>query len=100
MPSPVQAACWIDIKRKYLELRPNLRRVYLTVADLTPYAEAARRLGFRVIEEACGEDYQSAMLDFGPSTRRGSMIEACSLIPGRICLTSRAGCMICPDVTK
>lgn len=70
-PSPVQAACWIDVKRKYLELRPNLRRVYLTVADLAPYAAVAHRLGFRVIEEACGEGYQSAMLDFGPSSVDG-----------------------------
>lgn len=70
-PSPVQAACWIDLKRKYLELRPNLRRVYLTVCDLAPYAAVARSLGFRVIEEACGEGYQSAMLDFGPSSVDG-----------------------------
>ena len=70
-PSPVQAACWIDVKRKYLELRPNLRRVYLTVGDLTPYAAAAHRLGFRVIAEACGKGYQSAMLDFGPSSVDG-----------------------------
>ena len=70
-PSPVQAACWIDVKRKYLELRPNLRRVYLTVSDLTPYAAAAQRLGFSVIEEACGKGFQSAMLDFGPSSVDG-----------------------------
>ena len=70
-PSPVQAACWIDVKRKYLELRPNLRRVYLTVSDLTPYAAAAQRLGFSVIEEASGRGFQSAMLDFGPSSVDG-----------------------------
>jgi hypothetical protein len=70
-PSPVQAACWIDIKRKYLELRPNLRRVYLMVVDLAPYAAAAQKLGFRVIDEACGRGYQSAMLDFGPSSVDG-----------------------------
>lgn len=70
-PSPVQAACWIDVKRKYMELRPNLRRVYLTVGDLTPYAAAAHRLGFNVIEAACGKGYQSAMLDFGPSSVDG-----------------------------
>jgi len=70
-PSPVQAACWIDVKRKYMELRPNLRRVYLTVGDLTPYAAAAQRLGFSVIEEACGKGFQSAMLDFGPSSVDG-----------------------------
>src|SRR5262245_48091509 len=41
-PSAVQAACWVDLKRKYLELRPGLRRVYLTVRDLTPYARVAQ----------------------------------------------------------
>ena len=51
-PSPVQAACWVDVKRKYLELRPNLRRVYLTLRDLEPYAAAAQKLGFRVLNEA------------------------------------------------
>ncbi len=44
-PSAVQAACWIDLKRKYLELRPNLRRVYLTVQDLAPYAAVAAKAG-------------------------------------------------------
>ncbi len=70
-PSPVQAACWVDVKRKYLELRPNLRRVYLTVRNLEPYAAAAVRLGFRVIAEAGGDGYSTAMLDFGPSSVDG-----------------------------
>jgi hypothetical protein len=70
-PSPVQAACWLDVKRRYLELRPNLRRVYLTLGDLTPYAAAAQKLGFRVLADAAGEGFQSAMLDFGPSSVDG-----------------------------
>ena len=70
-PSPVQAACWVDVKRKYLELRPNLRRVYITVRDLQPYADAAVKLGFRVLAEAGGDGCQSAMLDFGPSSVDG-----------------------------
>jgi hypothetical protein len=70
-PSPVQAACWIDLKRKYLELRPNLRRVYLSVIDLTPYAAAMQKLGFRAVGEASGKGYQSAMLGFGPSSVDG-----------------------------
>src|SRR5262249_26505371 len=44
-PSPVQAACWLDIKRSYMEMRPHLRRVYLTVHDLALYAPVALRLG-------------------------------------------------------
>jgi hypothetical protein len=74
-PSAVQAACWVDVKRKYLELRPSLRRVYLTLRDLEPYAEAARKLGFRVLSDASvpagGDCYHSAMLDFGPSSVDG-----------------------------
>ena len=70
-PSPVQAACWIDVKRKYLELRPRLRRVYLALADLAPYAAVAQKLGFQAIKEAFGRGYQSAMLDFGPSSVDG-----------------------------
>jgi len=70
-PSPVQAACWVDVKRKYLELRPHLRRVYLAVRDLEPYAAAAQRLGFRVLAEACVDGWGSAMLDFGPSSVDG-----------------------------
>src|SRR5580658_11149023 len=59
-PSPVQAACWVDVKRKYLELRPHLRRVYLAVRDLKPYAAAAQKLGFRVLGGAVGDGYYSA----------------------------------------
>jgi len=70
-PSPVQAACWVDVKRKYLELRPNLRRVYLALCELEPYAAVAQKLGFRVLGEASGDCYHSAVLDFGPSSVDG-----------------------------
>lgn len=74
-PSPVQAACWVDLKRKYLELRPNLRRVYLTVKDLKPYAAVAQRLGFQVLldcdVQADGDSYSTVVLDFGPSSVDG-----------------------------
>ena len=40
-PCPVQAAAWVDIKRTYLELRPQLRRVYLTLRDVGPYGPVA-----------------------------------------------------------
>ncbi len=69
-PSPVQAACWLDIKRTYMELRPNLRRVYLTLRDLPTYAPVALKLGFRPLEDCRvtldGRIYHTAMLDFGP----------------------------------
>jgi hypothetical protein len=75
VPSPVQAACWLDIKRTYMEMRPELRRVYLTVRDLAPYAEAAGELGFepapdldRVVDDVT---YRTAWLDFGPASVDG-----------------------------
>lgn len=74
-PSTVQAACWLDIKRTYMEMRPGLRRVYLPVIDLPTYAPVAIELGFRPLEEAfCkldGEVYHTAMLDFGPASVDG-----------------------------
>lgn len=74
-PSAVQAACWLDIKRTYMEMRPELRRVYLTVRDLAPYAEAAEKLGFEAEAELAvvvGEEiYHTAWLDFGPGSVDG-----------------------------
>lgn len=74
-PSPIQAACWLDIKRTYLSLRPNLRRVYLALRDLPTYAPVAHTLGFRPIPDVqvqIGRDnYQTAILDFGPSSVDG-----------------------------
>lgn len=78
-PSPVQAACWLDIKRTYMEMRPDLRRVYLTVREFAPYADAAGELGFdavpdldRVVDDAT---YRSAFLDFGPASVDGWLRE-------------------------
>lgn len=81
-PSPVQAACWLDIKRSYLELRPALRRVYLGVRDLDPYAQAAARLRFQVLPRLevtmDGERYRTAVLDFGPASVDGWLAELVS----------------------
>jgi hypothetical protein len=74
-PSAVQAACWLDIKRTYLAMRPKLRRVYLTLNDLGAYASVAQTLGFQPIESATfkldARTYHTAMLDFGPSSVDG-----------------------------
>ena len=74
-PSPVQAACWLDIKRTYMEMRPHLRRVYLTVHDLTPYGPVAQKMGFQPLTadnvEIDGSKYSSAVLDFGPASVDG-----------------------------
>lgn len=69
-PSNAQAAAWLDLKRTYMELRPNLRRIYLSVCDLPAYASVAQHLGFSVLPECevrlDGRTYHTAMLDFGP----------------------------------
>jgi hypothetical protein len=73
-PCSVQAACWLDIKRAYMEMRPLLRRVYLTLRDLSVYAPVAQRLCFQPLAgetNLSGTVYTSAMLDFGPSSVDG-----------------------------
>ncbi|OOZ36712.1 winged helix-turn-helix domain-containing protein [Solemya velesiana gill symbiont] len=74
-PSESQAAAWLDLKRTYMEMRPHLRRIYLTVCDLPAYAPVAQRLGFEVLSgkevELDGNLYHSAVLDFGPESVDG-----------------------------
>ena len=69
-PSSVQASCWLDIKRVYMEMRPQLRRVYLCLEDLAKYAPVALKLGFQPLPDygvmIGGTLYSSAVLDFGP----------------------------------
>lgn len=74
-PSPAQAACFLDIKRTYMELRPSLRRVYLSVRNYTAYRAVLMKLGFSPLPNCdveIGEyAYRTAMLDFGPSSVDG-----------------------------
>jgi hypothetical protein len=74
-PCEAQAAAWLDLKRTYMELRPALRRVYLAVRDVSPYAAAARQLGFSLLDghevAMDGAVYRGAMLDFGPGSVDG-----------------------------
>lgn len=74
-PGEVQAAVWLDIKRTYMEMRPGLRRMYLTLRDLVPYGAAAQSLGFKVLPAQQvtlgGVAYHTAMLDFGPGSVDG-----------------------------
>jgi hypothetical protein len=72
---PVQAVCWLETKRSYMALRPNLRRVYGTVCDLATFGPTLSKLGFRPM---AGADvaldsivYHSAMVDFGPASVDG-----------------------------
>jgi hypothetical protein len=74
-PSPTQAACWLDIKRSYMALRPNLRRVYTTVCNLADFGPTVTKLGFHLIQDAevtlDDATYHSAVLDFGPGSVDG-----------------------------
>jgi len=72
--SGIQAACWLDIKRAYLGMRPHLRRVYLTVECLAPYAMVAKSLGFTVLDLEISfnsRPFSTAMLDFGEDSVDG-----------------------------
>jgi len=75
LPSPAQAACWLDIKRIYMELRPHLRRLYTTVTFLDTYAPIVCPLGFAPLEEVSvtlgGTTYHTALLDFGEASVDG-----------------------------
>jgi hypothetical protein len=75
MPSPVQAACWIDMKRTYMQLRPELRRVYSAVQDLSTYAPIIGGLQFQHVPELettlDRSTYHTAVLDFGPNSVDG-----------------------------
>ena len=50
-PSSGQAACWLDIKRTYLELRPRLRWIYTCYCDADLYRRPFEQLGFRLADE-------------------------------------------------
>jgi DNA-binding response OmpR family regulator len=74
-PSPVQAACWLDLKRIYMELRPHLRRIYGMVRDVATYGPMNAPLGFEGLPgnpvEFDGIPYYAAQNDFGPSSIDG-----------------------------
>ncbi len=74
-PSAVQAACFLDIKRTYMELRPQLRRVYLTVREVETWQAALGKLGFALLPQyevaLDGVPQYSALLDFGSGSVDG-----------------------------
>ena len=77
-PSSVQAACWLDVKRSYLERRPRLRRVYLALHDLEPHAAAASTLGFKPLPEPVpmgNRAMHTAVLDMGPGSVDGWLLQ-------------------------
>ena len=68
-PSIERAACFIDIKRSYLE-NPRAARIYTAIRLNDELLAVLRPLGFRVLEdlslEQDGRSLHSLMLDFGP----------------------------------
>lgn len=78
-PCAVIAACMVDIKRTYLEMRKTLRWVYMTMRDPVPYAAMVMRLRFRptlVSSIAVGGDVlHGFVLDMGPSGVDGWLAE-------------------------
>lgn len=73
-PGEVQAACWLALKRDYMEMRPALRRAYLVLADPAPYSAVAKTLGFQPLAHTVpvdGLEHTSAVLDFGPRSVDG-----------------------------
>jgi hypothetical protein len=69
LPGPAQAALWVDAKRVYMELRPDLRRVYAAVSRLDVFAPVLEPLGFITLPGPPvvlnGVPFHSLSLDFG-----------------------------------
>ena len=77
LPSSSQAASWLDVKRTYMQLRPNLRRIYTVVQDPSVYLPVVLKLGFRPVGDVGGvadlgpNRFTSVVLDFGPHSVDG-----------------------------
>ena len=72
--SPPVSACWLDVKRVYMELRPRLRRLYSTVVDLGQLGPIFLPLGFAPVGapvDVDGSLHQGVWLDFGPGSVDG-----------------------------
>lgn len=57
-----------------MALRPDLRRIYVTVTGVPTYCPTVERLGFRPVGEPAeldGTGYASVFLDFGPGSVDG-----------------------------
>lgn len=70
----VMAALMLDLKRTYMELRPDLRRIY-TAGPVSVVGTPWEQLGFEPVPggpvQVAGEDIYPAFLDFGPASVDG-----------------------------
>jgi DNA-binding CsgD family transcriptional regulator len=73
-PSAPVGACWLDVKRIYMQLRPNLSRLYSSIVDLAAQAPVFVPLGFAPAGHPVrvdGVDHHPVWLDFGPGSVDG-----------------------------
>jgi hypothetical protein len=73
MISPVIGSIFLDCKRMYMSMRPNLRRVYLTLRDKPTFGPLFEGLGFKFTAEIKLGDIINHMgvLDMGPGSTDG-----------------------------
>lgn len=72
--SPAVSACWLDVKRVYMQHRPRLRRIYSAVVDLPRLAPIFVPLGFAPAGSPIvldGAAHQPVWLDLGPGSVDG-----------------------------
>jgi hypothetical protein len=69
LPCASQAACWLDVKRDYMALRPALQRMYVVVHDVPTYWPVVEKLGFRPLKDGVvvldDISYSTVVLHFG-----------------------------------
>lgn len=75
LPGPIQAALWHDLQRLLVELRPRLRRLYLTADHPDAFDQILIRMMGEMIPdgqvEIGGSAYQGMYVDFGPASVDG-----------------------------
>ena len=73
--TPAHAALILDLKRRYLEMRPRLRRIYSLAADPAAAVYQLAPLGFVRLPDGAAEiggtTYHAFCNDFGPSSIDG-----------------------------
>jgi len=73
--TPAHAALILDLKRRYLEMRPRLRRIYSQAADPAAALSQLAPLGFAPLPDGTAEiggtTYHAFCNDFGPSSIDG-----------------------------
>jgi hypothetical protein len=72
-PSGAQAACWLDIKRMYMELRPALYRIYTGVFDAATWGPIVAPLGFQPVGTVDFDErrYYMSVIEFGAASVDG-----------------------------